>query len=95
MPNNFRSISDVIYNEKVFNKIVNKAREQDIVRMFSKIFPELENVAKAIKVDRKTLFLKVENSVWRSELYLRQDAIIKKIKSKLKKIDLEKIKFIS
>lgn len=95
MPNSFRSLSDVIYNEKAFNKIVNKAREQDVVRMFNKIFPELDNVAKAIKVDRKTLFLRVENSVWRSELNLRQDAIIKKIKNKLKKTDIEKIKFIS
>lgn len=95
MPNSFRSLSDVIYNEKAFNKIVNKAREQDVVRMFNKIFPELDNVAKAIKIDRKTLFLRVENSVWRSELNLRQDAIIKKIKNKLKKTDIEKIKFIS
>lgn len=95
MPNNFRSLSDVIYNEKSFKKIVNKAREQDVVRMFSKIFPDLDTVAKAIKVDRKTLFLKVENSVWRSELNLRQEAIIKKIKSKLKKTEIEKIKFIT
>lgn len=95
MSNNFRSLSDVIYNEKAFNKIVNKVREQEVVHEFSKIFPELGNVAKAIKVERKTLFLRVENSVWRSELNLRQDAIIKKIKSKLTKTEIEKIKFIS
>ena len=95
MPNNFRSLSDIIYKEKAFNKIVNKVREQEVVHGFSKIFPELDNVAKAIKLERKTLFLRVENSVWRSELNLRQDAIIKKIKNKLEKTDIEKIKFIS
>ena len=95
MPNNFRSLSDIIYKEKAFNKIVNKVREQEVVHSFSKIFPELDNVAKAVKVERKTLFLRVENSVWRSELNLRQGAIIKKIKNKLEKTDIEKIKFIS
>ncbi len=95
MPNNFRSLSDIIYKEKAFNKIVNKVREQEVVHSFSKVFPELDNVAKAIKVERKILFLRVENSVWRSELNLRQDAIIKKIKNKLEKADIEKIKFIS
>ena len=95
MPNNFRSLSDIIYKEKAFNKIVNKVREQEVVHSFNKIFPELDNVAKAIKVERKTLFLRVENSVWRSELNLKQNAIIKKIKIKLENIDIEKIKFIS
>ena len=95
MPNNFRSLSDVIYNENAFKKIVKKAKEQEVVISFGKIFPELDNVAKAIKMERKTLFLRVENSVWRSELNLKQNAIIKKIKIKLENIDIEKIKFIS
>ena len=95
VPSNFRSLSDIIYKEKAFNKIVNKVKEQEVVHSFSKIFPELDKVAKAIKVDRKTLFLRVENSVWRSELNLRQDAIIKKIKNRLDKSEIEKIKFIS
>ena len=95
MPNNFRSMSDVIYKEKAFNKIVSKAKEYEVVEKFCNIFPELDSVAIAVKVERKILFLKVENSVWRSELNLRQEAIIKKIKSKLEQSDIEKIKFIS
>ncbi|VAX27721.1 hypothetical protein MNBD_IGNAVI01-2704 [hydrothermal vent metagenome] len=95
MPKDFRSLSDVIYKEKAFKKIVKKANEQEIVEKFGNIFPELKKVAKAVKVEKKTLYLKVENSVWRSELNLKQEAIIKKIKSKLEKSDLERIKFIS
>lgn len=95
MSNNFRSLSDVIYKEKVFNKLVSKIKEYEVVDKFSEIFPELDTVAKAIKVNKKTLYLRVENSVWRSELNLRQEAIIKKIKKNLKQADLEKIKFIS
>jgi hypothetical protein len=95
MPKDFKSLSDVIYEEKAFRKIVKKANEQEVVDKFKEIFPELEQVAKAVKVERKILYLKVENSVWRSELNLRQEAIIKKIKTKLDKSELEKIKFIS
>jgi len=95
MPKDFKSLSDVIYEEKAFRKIVKKANEQEVVDKFKEIFPELKQVAKAVKVERKILYLKVENSVWRSELNLRQEAIIKKIKTKLEKSELEKIKFIS
>lgn len=95
MPNNFRSISDIIFKEKDFSKIVIKAKEEEVVEKFNKIFPELKIIAKAIKFNRKILFLKVENSVWRSELNLKQTAIISKIKNNIKDIEIDRIKFIS
>ena len=57
MPDNFRSISDVLFKEKEFSKIVAKAKEEEIVQKFSEIFPELNEIAKAVKFNRKTLFL--------------------------------------
>lgn len=95
MPDNFRSISDVLFKEREFSKIVAKAKEEEIVTKFSEIFPELNTIAKAIKFNRNILFLRVENSVWRSELNLKQQAMISKIKKQFSNIQIEKIKFIS
>ena len=95
MHNNFKSLSEIIYKEKAFRKIVARANEQEIVDQFGKIFPELEKVAEAVKVEKNILYLRVENSVWRSELNIKQDAIIKKIKLNLSQSEVKKIKFIS
>jgi hypothetical protein len=100
MPNNyrnksFRSISDILFKEKDFRKMVTKAKEEEVVIKFSEIFPELSSIAQAIKFNRNILYLKVENSVWRSELNLKQAAMIGKIQKSIKDISIEKIKFIS
>jgi hypothetical protein len=100
MPNNyrnksFRSISDILHNDKDFRKMVVKAKEEEVVIRFSEIFPELSEIATAVKFNRNVLFLRVENSVWRSELNLKQTAMISKIKSNLINISIDKIKFIS
>ena len=89
-----RSIADVLFNEKEFDNIVKRANEEDVVLKFKEIFPELTKIAKAVKFTGKTLFLHVENSVWRSELNLKQEAMIKKVKKHFDKVDIEKIKFI-
>ena len=95
MPDNFRSISDVLLKEKEFSKIIAKAKEEEIVQKFSEIFPELNEIAKAVKFNRKVLFLRVENSVWKSELNLKQKAIISKIEKQFSNIHIDRIKFIS
>ncbi len=95
MHSSFKSLSEIIHKEKAFSKIVARANEQEVIDRFYKIFPELTKVVEAVKVEKKTLYLRVENSVWRSELNLKQDAIIKKIKLNLVKSEIEKIKFIS
>ena len=95
MPNKFKSISEIIHKEKAFNKVIEKSRQQEVIDKFHVIFPELKKIVEVIRVDKEILFLRVENSVWRSELNLKQNAIIKKIKIKLENIDIEKIKFIS
>ena len=95
MHNNFKSLSEIIYKEKAFEKIVARANEQEIGDQFDKIFPELAKVSEAVKVEKNILYLKVENSVWRSELNIKQDAIIKKIKLNLSQSEVKKIKFIS
>lgn len=91
----FRTISDVLFNEKEFSQIVVKAKEEEVVERFVEIFPELKNIAKAVKFSNNVLFLRVENSVWRSELNLKQTALIKKMSENIKDISIDRLKFIS
>jgi len=91
----FRSISDILFKEKDFKKIVSKAKEEEVVIKFSEIFPELSSIAKAVKFNYGVLYLRVENSVWRSELNLKQTAMISKIRKNINDISIKKIKFIS
>ena len=95
MPKKFKSLSEIIYKENAFKQLVKKAKEQEVVDKFTEIFPELANVVIPVKYENKTLYLRVENSVWRSELNIKQEAIKKKIEKTIETIKVEKIKFIS
>ena len=95
MPDKFKSISDVIQKESAFEKVRLAAREYDILKEFVKIFPDLEEVAVPVKIERQILYLRVENSVWRSELNFNQKKIIEKINSYYKETVIKSIKFIS
>lgn len=79
MYHNFKSIGDILNSEPKLSKLKKVIKESDVVLNFVSIFPELEKVAQAQKVERKTLFLKVENAAWRNELQFRQKEIIDKI----------------
>lgn len=94
MRKNIRSISDVIEKEKEFEKIRKKAKEMDVVESFGVIFPELKNIAKAVRMEKEKLFLRVENSVWRSELNLKQNAIKEKINKHFGDEIIKSIRFI-
>ena len=94
MPRNYKSLSDVINKEKEFENIRIKAKEYDVVEKFSEIFPELKKIAEAKRVEKGKLFLRVENSVWRSELNFKQEMIVKKINKFFKEEVIDKIKFI-
>ena len=88
------SIGDIIEKEENFETFRNKVKEFDVVFQFGVVFPELKQIAQAVKVVKKILYLKVENSVWRSELRLRQKSIIDRINSSIKEESIKSIKFI-
>ncbi len=75
----FKSVSEIISNEKDFSGLRETIKNLDVVEGFEKIFPELKQIADAVKVEKKVLFLKVENSVWKSELNLRKNLLIEKV----------------
>lgn len=88
------SLGDVIEKEESFRPFISRVKEFDVVLLFGEIFPELKQIAKAMKVNKNVLYLQVENSVWRSELKLRQKTIIDRINKSVKEESIKSIKFI-
>lgn len=95
MPDNIKSLSDIIGGEKSFESVRQTAENFGVIDKFDEIFPDLKLVAKAVKVDKSILFLRVENSVWRSELNFRKNLLVEKINKYFDKKVIKNIKFIS
>lgn len=81
MPDAFVSLADIFKNEPGLHNVRRKMNEADVVLEFNKIFPEFSKVVEPVKFEKKTLFLKVENPAWRSELKFKEKIIIEKINS--------------
>ncbi|KAB2847213.1 MAG: DUF721 domain-containing protein [Melioribacteraceae bacterium] len=94
MHDDFKSLNDVFGKEKAFEKVRIAAKEYDVLEKFNEIFPELKKVADAVKIEKGILFLKVENSVWKSELKFRQTTIIEKINKKFNEQIVKSIRFV-
>lgn len=90
----FKSITEIIDKEKDFENLRDTVKNYNVVDEFEIIFPELSKIAKAIKTDKKILFLKVENSVWKSELNFQKNLLIEKINKHFKEQVVKSIKFI-
>ena len=78
----------------LYSAAVKIIKESDVVSEFNKIFPDLEKVAAAVKVEKKILSLKVENPTWRSELKFREKLIVDKINNYFKENRINKIRFV-
>lgn len=92
--NKFKSLTEIIETDKEFEKLKESLKRYDVVNEFENIFPELTLIAQAIKVDKQTLFLRVENSVWKSELNLQKNLLVKKINNYFKEEIIKTIKFL-
>ena len=94
MPDDFKSLPDILGKEKAFEKVRKAAKEYDVLEKFGDIFPDLKKVAEAVKIENGVLFLHVENSVWRSELKFRQSSLIEKINKKFNEKIIKTVRFI-
>jgi len=94
MYSDFKNLNEIIYNNKEFEKFRSAIAKQDVINKFYEIFPDLKTVIVPVKVERKILFLRVENSVWRSELNFRKALLIEKINSFFESDLVKGIKFI-
>jgi hypothetical protein len=93
MPDGFKSIKDIFNSDPALKNIRSVISENDVVNDFTKIFPDFVKIAEAIKVQNKTLTLKVENAAWRNELKFKEIEILDKIKSYYGEERINKIKF--
>lgn len=75
----FKSIDQILNKENEFSNLRETVKNYSIVDEFEKIFPELKPITQAVKVEKQVLFLRVENSVWKSELNFRKNLIAEKI----------------
>ena len=91
----FVSVGDIIDTEKDFKNFRSLIEENKILNTFIKIFPDLKKIAKPVKIEKKILYLRVDNSIWRSELHIRQQIFIDKLNEYYKRSIIKAIKFVS
>lgn len=90
----FKSVAEVLGKEEEFSNLRETVKNYDAAEKFEIIFPELKQIAQAVKVEKKILFLKVENSVWKSELNLKKNLIAEKINKFFGEEVIKTIKFL-
>lgn len=95
MPEKFRSLTDVINNDSALSKFRKSVTEQDVLTQFSTIFPSLGKTVVPKNINRGILYLTVENSVLRNEIYLNRKTLVEKINKHFKQNIIVEIKFTS
>ena len=79
MPDKFRSLTDILKKDKAFARFRKSVTEQDVLTEFSEIFPSLRKTVIAQNINKGILYLTVENSVLRNEIYLNKNKLLEKI----------------
>ncbi len=95
MPDSFKSLKEVFDKEPRLKGLKNIINAYSVVADFHIIFPEFNKMVVPVKVEKKRLFLTVENSIWRNELKFKEKEIIEKINNHFKIEIIKWIKFIS
>ncbi|MGE5679757.1 MAG: DUF721 domain-containing protein [Bacillota bacterium] len=88
-----KSISDIFNSDDSLSNLRNFIQQADVIVKFHELFPDLKKIAKATKLEKKVLYLSVENSVWRSELKFKQKIIIDRINAHFNNEVVKSIKF--
>lgn len=91
--NDFNSLTDIISKDEGLANLRKFMMSADVVERFNELFPDLNKIVKAKKLDKQTLYLSVENSVWRSELKFREKMIIDRINTTFGSELVKHIKF--
>ncbi|RMD50685.1 MAG: DUF721 domain-containing protein [Ignavibacteria bacterium] len=94
MHNEIKSVKDVLSNSDEFSKFRTAVEGFDVLENIYKIFPELKSFIVPKKIEKKTLFIRVNNSVMRSELTINRDKMKNKINKFFNKEIVKEIRFI-
>lgn len=95
MHNKFMSLSEIFNSDPALARVRNIVKESDVTIEFSKVFPDLEKVAEALRVEKMVLILKVENPTWRNELRFKENVIVEKINKYFNETRINRVKFVS
>lgn len=95
MHDGFLSISEIINKASGFESLRKAIKQHDVIKGFYTIFPDLNKIAEPIKIEKKVLHIKVNNSIWRSELKFNQKTIIDKINSFYKEEIVKAVKLLA
>ncbi len=93
MPEGFKSLADILNKDPGLAAVRKIVKQSDVILDFYKIFPEMKKVVKPIKVDKKVLFINVENSIMRSELRFKEALIINKVNKYFNEERIKGIRF--
>ena len=87
--------------KKAIKIAINKAGIESALKQESAVFlwkevvgRKVAKAAKAEKVDRGTLIVKTDSSVWRQELQMQKEQLIEKINKKIGSEAIKEIRFI-
>lgn len=94
MGNEIKSLKEIFNSEEDFDKLRNLVKSYDVAADFHTIFPELQSFVSAATVNNKMLLIKVENSVMRHELFLKNEMMIKKINDYYNEPRIKAIRFL-
>lgn len=91
----FKSIQNVLKNLIKDYGLENSVSNELIHLNWNQIVGEqLAKQCKPVKIENNILFLKTRNSIWRNELNLKQEELLKLIRESLKKDTIRKIIFV-
>lgn len=92
--NSIKSVEEVISGDEALKNFRESVKEFDLIDNFYEIFPNLKSIVVPVKIEKKIIFIKVENSTWRNELRLKQHLLVNKVNSYYQKEILKGIRFL-
>jgi len=94
MSNRAKSLSEIIGSANEFEKVRSIMAKQQVIAEFYAIFPAMKDAVLPVKVEKKTLYLRVDNPAWRNELKFHDTELIEKINAYFKEERINMIKFV-
>ncbi len=93
MPDKFKSFAEIFEGNPGLEPVRRTVKQSDVVLEFYKIFPEMKKVIKPLKVEKKILFISVDNSILRSEIKFGESLLVSKVNKYFKEERIKGIRF--
>lgn len=94
MVEGFKSIGQVISDDSSFDKLRSVVKDSYATAVFNEIFSKSAGFIEAVSCDNGVLTVKVDSSVFKTELKVKQSEIINEINKKLSDDIVKSLKVI-